>query len=297
MLRSHGSGQLPKRAECDALQEDSTASSLATTEALIIDKEDMLKNKKQAAVQTACDSNLTASPKESNQRGDAEYEHKTSPQITALKFRHQLRGEATTNTTYLLDLEINRVGSRLSTKAALPLQILATNQLSVKTQLRNKSTTMSDEHVTKAKARHSNQPTAEQLDAETDEYLASLRRRPTAAAQSWTLDGYPIVDGKYHDLVTNEVTTLSPGKSTTYGPPSVEIYWLSTDDKDRFQGTIQTTKWSVTDHFIGIGRLVESAPVFISAVNATMYNINVIVLTKLTRTEMRDAIVKAFADI
>jgi len=27
--------------------------------------------------------------------------------------------------------------------------------------------------------------------------------------QSWTLDGYPIVDGRYHDLITHEIKAIS----------------------------------------------------------------------------------------
>lgn len=40
--------------------------------------------------------------------------------------------------------------------------------------------------------------------------------------QPWTIDGYPIVDGKYHDLVTGEIKTHTG--SFRGGPPSVSVY-------------------------------------------------------------------------
>ncbi|KAM0530597.1 hypothetical protein D7B24_009159 [Verticillium nonalfalfae] len=42
-------------------------------------------------------------------------------------------------------------------------------------------------------------------------------------SQSWTRDGYPIVDGKYHDLVTHKIKTHTG--LVRGGPPLTSVYW------------------------------------------------------------------------
>lgn len=48
--------------------------------------------------------------------------------------------------------------------------------------------------------------------------------------QQWTTDGYLIVDGKYHDLVTDEIKTHTGNFKG--GPPSLSVYWQNRGGND-----------------------------------------------------------------
>ncbi|OBT82024.1 hypothetical protein VE02_09815 [Pseudogymnoascus sp. 03VT05] len=105
-------------------------------------------------------------------------------------------------------------------------------------------------------------------------------------SQLWTIDGYPIVDGKYHDLVTDEIKThtgLFRG-----GPPSVSVYWQNRGGSNRHDlfyavGAISSRK--VTDYLVRVGEMLKAEKCIVSSLNATEYAVNVIVETELSTVD------------
>ncbi|RGP76973.1 hypothetical protein FLONG3_4911 [Fusarium longipes] len=74
-------------------------------------------------------------------------------------------------------------------------------------------------------------------------------------SQSWTIDGYPIVDGKYHDLATDQIKTHVGPMSA--GPPSLTIYWhncASVTQPDQFFAMGLFSRLTVTEY---ISRVVH----------------------------------------
>ncbi|KFX87862.1 hypothetical protein O988_09254 [Pseudogymnoascus sp. VKM F-3808] len=102
-------------------------------------------------------------------------------------------------------------------------------------------------------------------------------------SQLWTLDGYPIVDGKYHDLATDTIKThTGPFRG---GPPSVSVYWQNRGGSNRHNlfhavGAISSCK--VTDYLVRVGEMLKARKCIVSSLNATEYAVNVIVETELS---------------
>lgn len=105
-------------------------------------------------------------------------------------------------------------------------------------------------------------------------------------SQSWTIDGYPIVDGKYHDLVTDEIKThtgLFRG-----GPPSVSVYWQNRGGSNRhdlFYAVGAISRRKMTDYLVGVGEMLKAGKCIVSSLNATEYAVNVIVVTELSTVD------------
>lgn len=111
--------------------------------------------------------------------------------------------------------------------------------------------------------------------------------------QSWTTDGYPIVDGKYLDLEDGELKTHSG--PLMGGPPSISVYWqnrLATGRSDQFtviSKTVASTR-SLDEYIIRIGNLLRSGSCKVDSMNATPYSVYLVVMSKLPREEFRDAL-------
>jgi hypothetical protein len=106
--------------------------------------------------------------------------------------------------------------------------------------------------------------------------------------QSWTLDGYPIVDGKYHDLATGEIKTHTGLKRA--GPPSLSIYWNNCGDvtsPDHFFALGCSSRHTVTEYLARVGEMLRQGGCTISSLNATTYAVNVIVITELPSAEFK----------
>jgi len=114
---------------------------------------------------------------------------------------------------------------------------------------------------------------------------------PGAAAadrprQQWTLDGYPIVDGKYHDLGTDEIK-IHTG-ALRGGPPSVSVYWnnrAGITRPDQFVAVGSTSGQTVTAYIVRVGDMLREGSCSVHSLNATEYAVNVIVSTALSTEE------------
>ncbi|EAQ83324.1 predicted protein [Chaetomium globosum CBS 148.51] len=113
--------------------------------------------------------------------------------------------------------------------------------------------------------------------------------------QPWTTDGYPIVDGKYHNLDTGEVmahTGLMKG-----GPPNITVYWqnrFATGRGDQFlvvSKTIYSTR-SLSEYIIRIGHLLQRGPGVckVDSLNATPYSVYVVVTSEASQEEFKQAL-------
>ena len=106
------------------------------------------------------------------------------------------------------------------------------------------------------------------------------------AAQSWTLDGYPIVDGKYYNLVTDSIevhTGLLRG-----GPPSVSVYWHNRGGSgrhDQFYAVGSLSRCKVTDYLVRVGEMLKKEKCIVTSLNATEYAVNVVVMTELSTVD------------
>lgn len=109
---------------------------------------------------------------------------------------------------------------------------------------------------------------------------------PLHPSQAWTLDGYPIVDGKYHDLATDEIKThTGPSRG---GPPSTSVYWqnrASVSRSDQFFAMGAISRHSVTDYLARVGEMLKEGRCTVTSLNATEYAVNVIIVTQLTTGE------------
>lgn len=126
------------------------------------------------------------------------------------------------------------------------------------------------------------------MDLRTTEPSAGTSPLPSSSArtQLWTLDGYPIVDGRYHDLVTGEIRTHTGNFRA--GPPSLSIYWQNrggSDRRDLFYAVGATSKYNVTDYLFRVGEMLRREMCTVSSLNATEYAVNVIVITELSNME------------
>lgn len=110
-----------------------------------------------------------------------------------------------------------------------------------------------------------------------------------APMQKWTIDGYPIVDSKYHDLATDEIKTHTGVFGA--GPPSLTIYWnncASVTRSDQFIAMGSYSRHTVTEYIARVGEMLRQGKCTVSSMNATQYAVNVIVLTDLSSAEFTD---------
>lgn len=128
--------------------------------------------------------------------------------------------------------------------------------------------------------------------AEFREHVASLNLPPT---QPWTPDGYPIVDGKYHNIDTGEV--MAHTGPTRGGPPNITVYWqnrFATGRGDQFlvtSKTIYSTR-SLSEYIIRIGNLLQrgSGVCKVDSLNATPYSVYVVVTSEASQEEFKAAL-------
>lgn len=110
----------------------------------------------------------------------------------------------------------------------------------------------------------------------------------------WTPDGSsPIVDGKYVDLATGEIKThTGPFRG---GPPALSVYWqnrLATGRADQFLVIAKTVSHTVSlnDYIARVGDLLRKGVCKVDSINATRYNIYLVVTTERAQDEFRDAL-------
>ena len=111
--------------------------------------------------------------------------------------------------------------------------------------------------------------------------------------QSWTLDGQPIVDGKYLDLSTGEIKTHEG--LLTGGPPSLAVYWhnrLPKNQDQPFYALSAFSQISVTDYLTRIGDLLRTGICTVDSLNATKYSVNLVIITQLSRNEFTEALMR-----
>jgi len=109
--------------------------------------------------------------------------------------------------------------------------------------------------------------------------------------QSWTLDGYPIVDGKYLDLATGQIKVHS-GRMMG-GPPAIAVYWnnrLCTGRTDQFRAISASSSCSLSEYLIRVGQLLTTGACTIDSLNATTYSVNVVVMSELSTSEFSEAL-------
>ncbi len=102
----------------------------------------------------------------------------------------------------------------------------------------------------------------------------------------WTLDGYPVVDGKYYDMVANKIKTYTG--PTAAGPPSISVYWhnrLATGRDDKVYAISKVINRKLTECLIRIGNMLETGGCKVRSLNATTYDVNVILETELSNIE------------
>ncbi|CRK14778.1 hypothetical protein HYQ46_002253 [Verticillium longisporum] len=105
-------------------------------------------------------------------------------------------------------------------------------------------------------------------------------------SQSWTCDGYPIVDGKYHDLATNEIKTHTG--IVRGGPPSTSVYWQNrapVSRPDQFVAMGAMSRHKVTEYLVRVGEMLKAGKCTVTSLNATEFAVNVIVLTEASSEE------------
>ncbi|KAK1829414.1 hypothetical protein QBC39DRAFT_263131 [Podospora conica] len=117
-----------------------------------------------------------------------------------------------------------------------------------------------------------------------------LRPVPT---QSWTVSGYPIVDGNYHDLAKDEIKPhvgLMMG-----GPPSITVYWqnrLCTGRQDQFHVISKTvaSTTSLNEYIIRVGDLLRKGACKVDSMNVTRFDVYMVVESELGQQEFGDAL-------
>ncbi|KAH6855045.1 hypothetical protein B0I37DRAFT_45933 [Chaetomium sp. MPI-CAGE-AT-0009] len=127
------------------------------------------------------------------------------------------------------------------------------------------------------------------------EQLSDAHLPDVPPTQGWTLDGYPIVDGKYLNLETGEVMThTGPSKG---GPPNITVYWQNRFDTGRGDQFLVTTKTiyttrSLSEYIIRIGNLLRRGPKVckVDSLNATRYSVYVVVTSELSQGEFTQAL-------
>ncbi len=116
--------------------------------------------------------------------------------------------------------------------------------------------------------------------------------------QPWTADEYPIVDGKYLDLSTGELKTHVPGVDHFRGgPPSVAVYWqnrLATGRGDQFLVIAKAVADArdLTEYLAPVGAFLRKGLCKVHSLNATRYDVYVVVSSELSQGEFREALVE-----
>ncbi|EAQ86758.1 predicted protein [Chaetomium globosum CBS 148.51] len=119
--------------------------------------------------------------------------------------------------------------------------------------------------------------------------------RPT---QRWTVDGYPIVDGKYLDHSTGELKTHVAGVDQFRGgPPSVSVYWqnqLATGRGGQFLvvAKVVTHVRDLTEYLTRVGTFLGKGLCKVHSLNATRYEVYVVVSSELSQGGFREALAK-----
>ncbi|KAK0726582.1 hypothetical protein B0T21DRAFT_36637 [Apiosordaria backusii] len=110
--------------------------------------------------------------------------------------------------------------------------------------------------------------------------------------QLWTVDGYPIVDGKYLDLSTGEIKTHEG--LLTGGPPALTVYWhnkLPKHQKEQpFYAASAFSLTSVTDYLTRVGDLLRTGICTVDSLSATKYSVNLVIMTQLSNNEFIEAL-------
>ena len=116
--------------------------------------------------------------------------------------------------------------------------------------------------------------------------------------QPWTPDGYPIVNGKYRDLSTGELKTHVAGVDHVRGgPPSVAVYWQNqqaTGHGDQFLVTSKVVADvpDLTEYLARVGAFLRKGLCKVHSLNATRYDVFVVVSSELSQGEFQEALVE-----
>jgi hypothetical protein len=125
------------------------------------------------------------------------------------------------------------------------------------------------------------------------ELPGNVSERPT---QLWTVDGYPIVDGKYLDLSTGELKTHVAGVDQFRGgPPAVSVYWqnqLATGRGDQFLVIAKVVAHvrDLTEYLARVGTFLGKGLCKVHSLNATRYEVYVVVSSELSQGGFREAL-------
>lgn len=117
----------------------------------------------------------------------------------------------------------------------------------------------------------------------------------TPPNEGWTLTGQPIVDGKYLDPSTGEIKPhTGPSKA---GPPSVSIYWQNRLDMGRVDQFHVISKAAaragdLNEYIIRVGALLRTGACKLDSLNATRYNVYLVVASELSQDGFRDALIE-----
>lgn len=114
--------------------------------------------------------------------------------------------------------------------------------------------------------------------------------------QPWTVDGYPIVDGEYLDLSTAELKTHAAGVDPFRGgPPSVAVYWQNQQATGRGDQFLVIAKAAadarnLTEYLARVGEFLRKGLCRVHALNATRYDVYVVVSSELSQAGFREAL-------
>ena len=104
----------------------------------------------------------------------------------------------------------------------------------------------------------------------------------------WTRSGYPIVDGRYHDLSTGEIKEAEDEFIRT-GPPALDVHWYNrnySDMEDQFRFVAFHSPVEVTEYLRRVGNFLGLAKCRVMSLNATKYSVNLIISTEMANDEM-----------
>lgn len=116
--------------------------------------------------------------------------------------------------------------------------------------------------------------------------------------QRWTVDGYPIVDGKYLDLSTGELKTHVAGVDQFRGgPPAVSVYWQNqqaTGRGDQFLvvAKVVTHVRDLTEYLARVGTFLGRGLCKVHSLNATRFEVYVVVSSELSQGGFQEALAR-----
>ncbi|KJZ70265.1 hypothetical protein HIM_10346 [Hirsutella minnesotensis 3608] len=107
--------------------------------------------------------------------------------------------------------------------------------------------------------------------------------------QQWTRSGYPIVDGKYQDLVKGTIETIEPHERRGAGPPGVALFWYNRKHAGRsgqFSSLAAHGFVNVTEYLVRLGEFFKLKSCKLLSLNITDFAVNIIIATDLSEDDV-----------